>query len=123
MAINNNSRNNSNSCGSGSCGSNACGSNSSNTNSINNCFNSNSFGEKEMLSDALSSQKLATDNYNTFANECSNPAVKNEFMNILNEEHQIQFEVFSELHKRGWYPVQQAEQQKVSQAKQKYQNN
>ncbi len=95
---------------------------SSNNSNLNSCFNANSFGEREMLTDALSSQKFTTENYNKFANECSNPAVKNEFMNILNEEHQIQFEVFSEMHKRGWYPVQQAEQQKVSQAKQKYKN-
>lgn len=97
--------------------------NSSNNSSINNYFNSYQFGEKEMLSDALSSQKFTTDGYNTFANECSNPAVKGEIMNILNEEHQIQFEIFSEMHKRGWYPVQQAEQQKIVQTKQKYQNS
>lgn len=90
---------------------------------INNCFNSNSFGEKEMLTDALASQKYVTENYNTFANECANPAVKNEFMDILNEEHQIQFELFSEMNKRGWYPLEQANQQKVSQAKQKFQCN
>ncbi|MBP0979672.1 MAG: spore coat protein [Oscillospiraceae bacterium] len=97
--------------------------NNSSSNNFTSCLNSNCFGEKEMLTDALSSQKFATENYNTFANECSNPAVKNEFMNILNEEHQIQFEVFSEMQKRGWYAVQQAEQQKVSQAKQKYKNS
>ena len=88
---------------------------------INNYFNSNSFGEKEMLTDALASQKYVTENYNTFANECANPAVKNEFMDILNEEHQIQFELFSEMNKRGWYPLEQANQQKVSQAKQNFQ--
>lgn len=92
-------------------------------NQLNSCFNSNFFGEREMLTDALSSQKLATDNYNTFANECFNTNVKNEIIDILNEEHQIQYEVFSEMHKRGWYPVQQAEQQKISQTKQKYSNN
>ena len=97
--------------------------NFNNNNQLNNYFSSNSFGEKEILTDALSSQKFATENYNTFANECSNPSVKNEFMNILNEEHQIQFEVFSEMNKRGWYPTQPAEQQKISQAKQKFNNN
>lgn len=94
-----------------------------NTGNLTSCFNANSFGEKDMLTDALSSQKFVTENYNASANECSNPSIKNEFVNILNEEHQIQFELFSEMHKRGWYPVQQAEQQKISQTKQKYQNN
>ena len=81
---------------------------------INNYFNLNSFGEKEMLTDALASQKYVTENYNTFANECANPAVKNEFMDILNEEHQIQFELFSEMNKRGWYPLEHFKQHKVS---------
>lgn len=97
--------------------------NSNCNNQLNNYFNSNSFGEKEILTDALSSQKFVTDNYNTFANECSNPSVKNEFIDILNEEHQIQFEIFSEMNKRGWYPTQPAEQQKISQTKQKFKNN
>ena len=78
------------------------------------------FGEKEILTDMLSSQKFVTGNYNIFANECSNPAIKNEIMDILTEEHQMQFEVFSEMQKRGWYPTSPAEQQKISQAKQKY---
>ena len=65
--------------------------------------------DQEMLTDALSSQKFITDNYNLFANEC-----------ILNEEHQIQHEVFTEMQKRGWYPVAPAQQEQINQAKQKY---
>jgi len=58
--------------------------------------------DQEMLTDALSSQKFITDNYNLFANECASPAVKSEFINILNEEH---------------HPAQQ---EQINQAKQKY---
>lgn len=79
-----------------------------------------SFSDQEMMTDALSSQKFITDTYNIFANECASPAVKSEFINILNEEHQIQHEVFSEMQKRGWYQVQQAQQGQINQAKQKY---
>lgn len=79
-----------------------------------------SFSDQEMMTDALSSQKFITDTYNIFANECASPAVKSEFINILNEEHQIQHEVFSEMQKRGWYQVQQAQQEQINQAKQKY---
>lgn len=78
------------------------------------------FSDKDMLTDMLSSQKFATDNYNTFANECATPAVKTDFMNILSEEHQIQNELFTEMQKRGWYPTEAADQNKVNQAKQKY---
>jgi len=78
--------------------------------------------DKELFNHMLSSQKLITDTYNTFANECSSPNVRNEFMRILTEEHQIQAEVFDEMSKRGWYQTPSADQQKVQQAKQKFQN-
>ena len=82
--------------------------------------NLSSFTEKEMLDDMLSSQKFVTDGYNTSANECATPVIKSEFMNILNEEHQIQHEVFLEMQKRGWYPTDAADQNKIDQARQKF---
>ena len=63
--------------------------------------------DREMLTDALSSEKFMTENYNQYANECASPSLMNEFMNLLSEEHQIQHEVFTELQKRGWYPTQE----------------
>ncbi len=83
--------------------------------------NNVTLSEKDMMDDALSSQKFITENYNNFANECSSTAVKTEFMNILNEEHTIQHDVFLEMQKRGWYPVEAADQNKINQAKQKFQ--
>ncbi len=82
--------------------------------------NAASFTEKEMLTDMLSSQKFVTEGYNTFANECATPVIKSEFMNLLNEEHQIQHEVFLEMQRRGWYQTEAADQNKVNQAKQKF---
>lgn len=86
-------------------------------------MNNGQMQEKELFDDVLSSQKFITDTYNTFANECATPAIRQEFMRILTEEHQIQAEVFDEMSKRGWYPTTAAEQQKIQQAKQKYQNS
>lgn len=80
------------------------------------------FQEKDIFEDVLSTEKSLTGTYNTFANECSTAGIRDEFLNLLNEEHQIQAEVFDEMHKRGWYPTPQAEQQKVAQAKQKFEN-
>lgn len=81
-----------------------------------------SFSDQEMLDDALTSQKFITDGYNTFANECADPALKTEFMNLLSEEHQIQHELFGEMLGRGWYQVSPAPQDKINQARQKYQS-
>lgn len=80
------------------------------------------FGDREMMNDVLSNQKFLTESYNTYANECSSPAVLSELINILNEEHQLQHEVFGEMQKRGWYQTEPAQQQKIQQTKQKFTN-
>ena len=79
-------------------------------------------GDVEILNDSIASQKLISSTYDTFANECATPNLRDEFMNILKDEHQIQAEMFTEMQKRGWYQVKTADQQQISQAKQKFQN-
>lgn len=81
----------------------------------------NLFKEKDLMTDLLNSQKNITSVYNTYANECATPELKSDFMKILNEEHQIQHDVFCEMQKRGWYAPQAADQNQVNQVKQKYQ--
>lgn len=39
--------------------------------------------DREILCDALSSEKFMTENYNNYANECASPSLMNEFMNLL----------------------------------------
>lgn len=82
----------------------------------------NTMADKEIMSDVLESQKQITGYYNAAANEAAAETIRREFLNILNEEHQIQAEVFYEMQKRGWYPTQPAEQQQVQQTKQKFQS-
>ncbi len=82
--------------------------------------NDQNYTDKEILFDALNTQKALTSNYNTFANECADPVLKKTLMDVLNDEHSIQFDVFCELHSRGLYPTPMADTQKVDQAKQKY---
>ena len=76
--------------------------------------------DKDVLNDSIASQKLIGSGYNTFANECANPQLRMDFLNILKEEHDIQADLFSEMQKRGWYTVKAADQNDVTQAKQKY---
>ena len=77
-------------------------------------------GDKELINDSIASQKQIESSYNTFANECVNPTLRSDFLNILKEEHDIQFDLFSEMQKRGWYQTKPADQTEVSQSKQKY---
>jgi len=83
-------------------------------------INTQCYGEKEMLNDALISEKSITAEYNAYSNECANPKVRDVMIQLLNEEHEIQFDVFNEMHTRGFYPTPSAEEQMISQAKQKF---
>ena len=78
----------------------------------------NNYGDKELLTDALDAQKAETNHYNTFANECLNSNLRDTFLNILQEEHDIQFDVFNTMHQSGFYPTPPAEQAKIADAKQ-----
>jgi spore coat protein CotF len=78
------------------------------------------YTDKDVLCDALTAEKTATNNYNTFANECVHDNVREVVLKCLAEEHTIQNQVFNEMHTRGMYPTPEAEQQKVEEAKQKY---
>lgn len=78
------------------------------------------FCEKEILGDALSAEKFATDNYNTSSNECSHENVRSTMLNILNEEHDIQNDVFQMMSSKGFYPTPSAEEKKVNEARQKF---
>ncbi len=77
-------------------------------------------GEKEICQDGLLSQKHITDSYNTYAGECVNEQLRSTFLNILDDEHRIQADMFCTMQSNGWYQVEPAPQQKVQQAKQKF---
>ncbi len=83
-------------------------------------MNNTCFTDREMMDDVLSSQKFITEGYNSSANEAAESAVKNAMMSILDEEHTIQHEVFTEMQSRGWYQPEKAEQTKVNETKSKY---
>jgi len=78
--------------------------------------------DQEIMTDVLTSQKHETGMYNTMANECVTPGIRDEMLNILREEHQIQADVFNEIQKRGWYQTKPADQQQLTQTRTKFQN-
>ncbi len=86
-------------------------------------MNTNQYSDQEMMGDILSTQKFMTGGYNATANEASEPSVKTAFMSILEDEHQIQHDVFQEMKGRGWYQTETAPQDKVNQIKQKFSAN
>ena len=78
------------------------------------------FSDKDRLTDALNAQKYAAGHYNEAACEAATPEVRTCVMSILNEEHQLQQQLFDDMHSRGWYPTESAEAQKLQQAKNQF---
>lgn len=80
------------------------------------------FGDREIMDDALDSEKAMTGLYNTCAGECAGSALRSELMTLLCEEHQMQAEVFDEMSRRGWYCTEPAPKAKVDKAKERFAN-
>ena len=78
------------------------------------------YSDKEILGDALAAQKATTGNFNMSANECVHEDVRQTLMHILNEEHDIQQDVFEMMHAQGYYPTPAADMKKVDETKQQY---
>ena len=97
------------------------GMNHTNTMTATNTMNTSAkMNDKERMQDTLCDHKFLTAEYNTCTGEAATPAVWNTMMNILNDEHHIQQDVWKEMNSRGWYPVEKAEENKLTQAKQKF---
>lgn len=76
--------------------------------------------DKETLTDLLSAEKFASGAYNTYCLEAATPSVRSCLCSLLQDEHRIAEEVFNEMNTRGYYSVEKAEQQKITAAKQKF---
>ena len=78
------------------------------------------YTEKEILGDALNTQKSSTNLYNLSANECVHENLRCTMMDILQKEHEIQVDVFNQMHTMGYYPTPAAESKKMQDAKAKF---
>lgn len=78
--------------------------------------------DQEMMTDLLLTEKKMSGNYNEYASECVNLQLRDAFVNLLTEGHRTQTDLFKAAQQRGWYQVEQAPEQKVSQAQQKFTN-
>ena len=78
--------------------------------------------DQEMMTDLLLTEKKMSGNYNEYASECVNVQLRDTFVSILAESHRTQTDLFKTAQQRGWYQVEQAPEQKVSQAQQKFTN-
>lgn len=55
--------------------------------------------------------------------ESATPNVQSAFKMSLNDALTMQADIYKKMSEKGWYPTQQAEQQKIQQVKQKFSNS
>ena len=65
------------------------------------------YTEKEILGDALNSEKNATTLYNLGANECVHDNLRETMLDLLAKEHDIQVDVFNQMHTILHLPLKQ----------------
>ena len=80
----------------------------------------NQYTEKEILGDALATQKNATNLFNTCSNECVHEGLRATMLDILADEHTMQQNVFCSMHERGMYPTPDAPQNKIDDTRQRF---
>lgn len=78
--------------------------------------------DQERITDLILTEKKMSTNYNTFASECVNMQLRDEFLKILQQGHQTQSNLFKLAQTKGWYQVEAAPASKVSTAYTKFSN-
>jgi spore coat protein CotF len=78
--------------------------------------------DKDMLTDILTTEKYLCSNYATVLNELSNEHLHKEIESIFKETREAQRKVFNLMFKKGWYTLEKADDNKISQKYQEYNN-
>lgn len=76
--------------------------------------------DKDLMEDMLLTVKGACDLCMHGTIESSTPNVHSAFDNALCESLKMQNEIYNKMSQKGWYPAEQAEQQKIDKVKQTY---
>ncbi|MEG0371055.1 MAG: spore coat protein [Clostridium sp.] len=78
--------------------------------------------DKNLMENLLSLTKGASDLYLHGTIESATPNVRAAFDKALTDTLTMQSEIYKKMAAKGWYPAQQAEEQKIQEAKQKFSN-
>ncbi len=74
-------------------------------------------GDKEIMQTLLNEHKLCAASLTNLILESSNQTLRNDTAGILNRTFQHQKNLFDIMTQKGWYSVQQASQQDISNAR------
>ena len=78
--------------------------------------------DKEIMSSILNEHKLSASSLTNLVLESSCQMLRSDAENILTKTFTGQKQVFDMMSQKGWYPVQNANQQEISMAQQKVKN-
>jgi len=78
--------------------------------------------DKEIMASVLNGHKLAASSLTTLVLESACPMLRSDAASILTKTFDGQKQVFDIMAQKGWYPVQNANQQEISMAQQKVKN-
>lgn len=76
--------------------------------------------DRDRLNDVLALEKYLTDSFNTAAREASHKELHHDVMTVLTETHQMQYELFEVMFRKGHYKLEAEEQTKLDQAYQQF---
>ena len=78
--------------------------------------------DRNLMENMLQLEKGVCDLYLHGAIESATPKVHQAFSTALNSALNMQDTIFSKMSDKGWYPLEQAEQTKIDQVRQKFGN-
>ncbi len=78
--------------------------------------------DKEIMSSILNEHKLSASSLTNLVLESSCQMLRSDVQSILTKTFNGQKQVFDMMSQKGWYPVQNANQQEISMAQQKVKN-
>ena len=78
--------------------------------------------DSEIITDLLLTEKKMSNNYSTYASECTNTKLRDAFVDILTQGHRTQTKLYETGQQKGWYSVTQAQPQQIQQVEQKFSN-
>ncbi|QRF31627.1 spore coat protein [Bacillus safensis] len=77
--------------------------------------------DRDFVTDLLSTEKYMTSGYSTALNEFSHESLYQDIQRIALETQKTQRHLYDVMFRYGWYSVEAADQQKLQQAHQKFQ--
>ena len=79
--------------------------------------------DRDRLQDMLSSEKFLANNWSVSGSEMVQQELFQDTMQFLNEVHGAHRQLFQVMNQKGWYQIDQADQQQISQAASQFTQN